>query len=57
MHAAAPVARIDFIFASPELAPRLQGCEIVREGGGVLAMEASDHLAVYTDFRVRDPIS
>lgn len=50
MHAAAPVARIDFIFASPELARRLQSCNVITEGDGLYAHEASDHLPVYAEF-------
>lgn len=45
-----PAGRIDFIFASPELAPRLRACRIVQEGNGVRGAEASDHLPVLAEF-------
>jgi endonuclease/exonuclease/phosphatase family metal-dependent hydrolase len=48
--ASAPVGRIDFIFASPELARRLSSGNIVTEGEGVRGAEASDHLPLYADF-------
>lgn len=49
--AAAPAGRIDFIFASPELARHLHDCDIVTNGGGVFAEQASDHLPVLAEFR------
>nr|BBH94587.1 hypothetical protein KTA_27860 [Thermogemmatispora argillosa] len=45
-----PAGRIDFIFASPELAPRLRSCWIVEEGNGVKGSQASDHLPVLAEF-------
>lgn len=48
--AAAPAGRIDFIFASPELAERLAACRVITEADGVRAEEASDHLPVAADF-------
>lgn len=49
-HTAMPVGRIDYIFASPELAPRLENCAMLTEGQGVSSKEASDHLPLYADF-------
>ena len=46
-----PACRIDYIFASPELASRLEQCEVIKEGEGVKAEIASDHLPLYADFR------
>ncbi len=48
--AALPAGRIDFIFASPELAQRLSNSQVVTKGEGVNGAEASDHLAVYAEF-------
>jgi len=48
--AAAPAGRIDFIFASPELAESLLTCYIPTEGEGVRGEEASDHLPVVAEF-------
>ncbi len=48
--ASTPVGRVDFIFASPELAGRLSNCNIVTEGEGVSGAEASDHLPVCAEF-------
>jgi endonuclease/exonuclease/phosphatase family metal-dependent hydrolase len=48
--AAAPAGRIDFIFASPELAQSLECCYIPTEGEGVRGEEASDHLPVVAEF-------
>ena len=48
--AAAPAGRIDFIFASPELAPSLLTCYIPTEGEGVRGEDASDHLPVVAEF-------
>lgn len=42
--------RIDFIFASPELAARLTASDVIAEGNGVRGEEASDHLPVIADF-------
>jgi endonuclease/exonuclease/phosphatase family metal-dependent hydrolase len=49
--AVAPAGRIDFIFASPELAARLFSSDVVAEVPGIPAHEASDHLAVCADFK------
>lgn len=48
--ARALAGRIDYIFASPELAGRLSACEVVTEGNGLRGEEASDHLPVLADF-------
>lgn len=48
--AAAPAGRIDFIFASPELAESLLTCYIPTEGASVRGEEASDHLPVVAEF-------
>lgn len=48
--AALPAGRIDFIFASPEMAQRLSGCRVIANGKGVLAQDASDHLPVLAEF-------
>jgi endonuclease/exonuclease/phosphatase family metal-dependent hydrolase len=47
---AAPAGRIDFIFASPDLAERLSACRVITEADGLPAEEASDHLPVVADF-------
>ena len=47
---AAPAGRIDFIFASPLLAERLETCYTVVDGDGVSGSQASDHLAVAASF-------
>ncbi len=49
--AVAPAGRIDFIFASPELASRLSSSDVVAEVPGILVHTASDHLAVCADFK------
>ena len=49
----APAGRIDYIFASPELAARLSACQVVTEGEGVRGDEASDHLPVLAEFGER----
>ncbi len=48
--AAAPAGRIDYIFASPELAERLTTCRVITEIDGVPAEDASDHMPVVADF-------
>ncbi len=48
--AAAPAGRIDYIFASPELAGRLSSCYVITEGNGLRGDEASDHLPVVAEF-------
>lgn len=45
-----PAGRIDFIFASPALAPQLTAAGVILEGEGVAAYHASDHLPVFADF-------
>ena len=42
-----PVSRIDYVFASPEMAPRLVSCGVVVDGE---AASASDHFPVWADF-------
>ena len=46
-----PSCRIDYIFASSEMATRLQSCAVVTEGDGVGGDAASDHLPVCAVFR------
>ncbi len=48
--AAAPAGRIDYIFASPELAQRLTRCCVITDGNGSRGDEASDHLPVVAEF-------
>lgn len=48
-----PAGRIDYIFASPDLAERLVTCDVVTEGEGIPGNHASDHLAVAATFSVR----
>ncbi len=48
--AAAPAGRIDFIFASPELAGSLTSSQILISGTNVCAEQASDHLPVVAEF-------
>jgi endonuclease/exonuclease/phosphatase family metal-dependent hydrolase len=48
--ASAPAGRIDYIFASPEVAERLAACDVVAEGNGLRGDEASDHLPVVAEF-------
>ena len=45
-----PSGRIDFIFASPELAPRLSKSAVISSVAGIQVHEASDHLAIHADF-------
>lgn len=45
-----PSGRVDFIFASPELAQSLTASAAITEGDGVLASQASDHLPVLATF-------
>lgn len=45
-----PAGRIDYMFASPELAPSLCACEVIAEGCGIPASQASDHLPVFATF-------
>jgi endonuclease/exonuclease/phosphatase family metal-dependent hydrolase len=48
--AASLAGRIDYIFASPELAERLSESYVVTEGNGIHGDEASDHLPVFAEF-------
>lgn len=48
--ASVPAGRIDYIFASPELAPRLSLCRVMSEAEGVRGEQASDHLPVLAEF-------
>ena len=45
-----PSGRVDFIFASPELASQLQVADVIVEGEGIFASQASDHLPIFADF-------
>jgi endonuclease/exonuclease/phosphatase family metal-dependent hydrolase len=45
-----PAGRIDFIFASPELAHRLSTSYVVVKAAGVAGDEASDHLPVFAEY-------
>jgi endonuclease/exonuclease/phosphatase family metal-dependent hydrolase len=51
--AASLAGRIDYIFASPELAERLSESYVVTEGNGWRGDEASDHLPVVAEFGER----
>jgi len=51
--AASLSGRIDYIFASPELAERLSASYVVAEGNGLRGDEASDHLPVVAEFGER----
>lgn len=48
--AGAPAGRIDYIFASPELAEELSACSVITEGNGLRGEEASDHLPIVAEF-------
>ncbi len=48
--AAAPAGRIDFIFASPELAESLTSSRVLTNGASVRGEQASDHLPVIAEF-------
>jgi endonuclease/exonuclease/phosphatase family metal-dependent hydrolase len=48
--ASTPAGRIDFIFASQELAQRLSAAFVVGKAEGVSGDEASDHLSVFAKF-------
>lgn len=48
--AASLAGRIDYIFASPELAERLVASHVVTEGNGFRGDEASDHLPIFAEF-------
>ncbi len=45
-----PSLRIDYLFASPELATNLVSCEVISEGDGIRGEQASDHLPVLAEF-------
>jgi len=55
--AASLAGRIDYIFASPELAERLSESYVVTEGNGFRGEEASDHLPVVAEFGERVEIA
>jgi exonuclease III len=46
-----PAGRIDYIFASPALASRLDSCEVVADAPGCPVRLASDHAPVVAAFR------
>jgi endonuclease/exonuclease/phosphatase family metal-dependent hydrolase len=48
--AANPAGRIDYIFASPNLAERLETCYPIVNGDGLPGSQASDHLALAAEF-------
>lgn len=54
--AAAPAGRIDYIFASPELAARLATCTVLTSGEGITGEQASDHLPVIAEFGTPVPL-
>jgi endonuclease/exonuclease/phosphatase family metal-dependent hydrolase len=52
--ASMPAGRIDYVFASPALAPRLVSCEVLTETPTLPATQASDHLPVLARFRLEE---
>lgn len=54
--AAAPAGRIDYIFASPELAGRLATCTVLTSGDGITGEQASDHLPIIAEFGTPVPL-
>ncbi len=48
--AASPAGRIDFIFASPEMATHMETCYVLTDGEGIAGSAASDHLAIGAEF-------
>ena len=50
--AANPAGRIDYLFANPLLATRLNACRVVEGADGMYGKDASDHLPVMADFGV-----
>lgn len=50
--AATPAGRIDYVFASPALAPRLVSCDVLTETPTRPVTRASDHLPVLAKFRL-----
>jgi len=49
--AGTPAGRIDYIFASPEMAARLTGSNVITSGDGLPGEQASDHFPVCAEFR------
>jgi len=49
----APGGRIDYIWATPELAARLVACEVLTDAPGCPVARASDHRPVLATFRAR----
>ncbi|HYM26965.1 MAG TPA: endonuclease/exonuclease/phosphatase family protein [Steroidobacteraceae bacterium] len=47
-----PAGRIDYIFASPALAARLDSCEVVADAPGCPVGRASDHAPMIAEFRL-----
>jgi endonuclease/exonuclease/phosphatase family metal-dependent hydrolase len=47
-----PATRIDYIFASPELAAHLLDCHELTAGEGVQGRDASDHLPILAEFNI-----
>jgi endonuclease/exonuclease/phosphatase family metal-dependent hydrolase len=45
-----PVGRVDFIFASPELSPRLFSASVLTEDDHACVGKGSDHLPIFADF-------
>ena len=45
-----PSGRVDFIFASPELAPQLVAADVIVNSKDVSASQASDHLPIFAEF-------
>ncbi|HEY6538378.1 MAG TPA: endonuclease/exonuclease/phosphatase family protein [Candidatus Dormibacteraeota bacterium] len=54
-----PAVRIDYVFASPELAARLARCEVVGRSGelAAVARRASDHFPVWAEFELSSSAS
>lgn len=51
-HSEIPACRIDYIFASSEMASRLTSSEVILKGSnGYLSSDASDHMPLRADFR------
>ena len=53
---AAPAGRIDYLFASPELAGRLETSTVLTSGEQVTGDKASDHLPVLAEFGALVPL-
>jgi len=43
-------ARLDFIFASPEMAQRLTTCSVIEQAEDIKGVDASDHLPIFAEF-------